>query len=210
MSGLREAKKKKTRRAIIDAAVTLFSKKGFENTSVDELARAAGVGKGTIYSYFKAKNEIFLAFCEDQIDFVFRELAAQSDADAPLEAQLKALFMGQFRYVTRNYDFGRILAREMVFPKGLTLEKSKDLSERYISALGRILTRAMAHGELRDDLDLLYIAGHFYAFYLLVLSAWYERRFESEQDVDKALEKLLRQAMEGLAPARKPSGKDKR
>ena len=200
MSGLRAIKKRKTRRAIMDAAIKLFSEKGFENTSVHQLAKEAGVGKSTIYGYFQSKNEIFLAFCEDQVDFVFTDLAEKRDPDAPLQKQLLTLFMAQFRYVTKNFNFGRILAREMVFPKELTIEKSKDLSERYLSALGEILTKAMSRGELRDDLELLYISGHFYAFYLLVLSAWYERRFQSEQEIEKALQKLLRQAMEGLSP----------
>lgn len=201
MSGLRETKKKKTRQAIMDAAIRLFSEKGFEKTSVDELAKEAGVGKSTIYGYFHTKNEIFLAFCEDQVDFVFTDLAQKRDPDALLQEQLLTLFMGQFRYVTKNFNFGRILAREMVFPKELTIEKSNDLSERYLSALGEILTKAISRGELRDDLELLYISGHFYAFYLLVLSAWYERRFQSEQEIEQALRKLLRQAMEGLAPS---------
>jgi len=205
MSGLRETKKKKTRQAIMASAIKLFSEKGFKNTSVDELAKAAGVGKSTIYGYFHTKNEIFLAFCEDQIDFVFTELAQKRDPDASLKEQLLTLFMGQFRYVTKNYDFGRILAREMVFPKELTMEKSNDLSERYLSALGEILTRAISRKELRDDLELLYISGHFYALYIIVLSAWYERRFQSEQEIELSLKKLLSQAMEGLA-----AGKEKR
>lgn len=187
----------------MNAAIELFSEKGFNHTSVGELAKAAGVGKSTIYGYFHTKNEIFLAFCEDQIDFVFTELAQKRDPEAPLKEQLLTLFMGQFRYVTKNYDFGRILTREMVFPKELTIEKSNDISERYLSALGDILTRAISRNELRDDLELLYISGHFYALYIIVLSAWYERRFQSEQEIEQALHKLLSQAMEGLSPKNK-------
>ena len=200
MSGLRETKKRKTRRAIMDAAIKLFPEKGFEHTTVDQLAKEAGVGKSTIYGYFKSKNEIFLAFCEDEIDFVFSELAEKRDPDTPIQEQLLRLFMEQLRYVSRNFDFGRILVREMIFPKELTMEKSNDLAERYLDALGEILSRAISRGELRDDLDLLFISGHFYAFYLLVLSAWYQRRLKSEQEAEDALRKLMHQAMEGLAP----------
>ena len=62
MAGLREQKKERTKGAILDAALKLFTRKGYENTSIEELAAEAGVGKGTIYSYFKTKSEIFLAF----------------------------------------------------------------------------------------------------------------------------------------------------
>ncbi len=205
MQSIREKKKKQTTRAIMEAAIALFSEKGYEQTSMEELARAAGIGKSTIYGYFRTKSEIFLAFCEDEIDFVFAELSRRSDPGAPLVERIHALFMGQFRYVTRHHDFGRLLAREMVFPKELTVEKSKDIQQRYLSALYEILDRAVAHGELRNDLEPLFVAGHFYALYILVLSAWYERRFETMEEIESGLKRLLTQAMEGLRPHRSAS-----
>ncbi len=200
MTGLREQKKHKTRKAILEAAVKLFSVNGYENTSVDELAREAGVGKSTIYGYFKAKNEIFLAFCEDEVEYVFSDLARRSSPAAPLTEQLHTLFMSQFRYVTRNKDFGRILAREIFFPKELTAEKSMDIDSRYLNAMGEILANAMKRGELRQDLEPLYLTGHFYALYLISLSAWYMGRLADEDAVAEALGFLLTQAMEGLSP----------
>ena len=118
MAGIREKKKKKTKAAILNAAVDLFTRKGYENTSIVELAQAAGVGKGTIYTYFQSKSEIFLAFCEEQLEFVYRELAAKSDPDTPLVDQLLTLFMGEFRFVSRNREFGRITAAGNRFSQG--------------------------------------------------------------------------------------------
>ncbi len=48
MAITREQKKANTRKAILSAAVHLFGKHGFDNTSIDELAKEAGIGKGTI------------------------------------------------------------------------------------------------------------------------------------------------------------------
>ncbi len=205
MNGLRELKKKQTRQSIITAAVKLFSQKGYENTSVEELAREAGIAKGTIYSYFKTKSEIFLAFCEDEIDFVFNELSSKCDPNTDLLTQLHTLFMGQFRYVTKNNEFGRIFAREMTFPKEVSRDMSQGIEKRYLSALGNILNNAINKGELRGDLEFIFITGHFYALYLVVLSSWYEGRFTTEKEISEALMKLLKQAMEGLAE--KPTNK---
>jgi AcrR family transcriptional regulator len=203
MSGIREKKKKKTRQAILEAAVRLFSEKGYENTSVEALAQEAGVAKGTIYSYFRTKSEIFLAFCEDEMDYVFNELLAKTDPETNLLAQLHTLFMGQFRYVTKHNDFGRIFAREMIFPKEVSRDMSQNVEKRYLASLGDILTRAMERGELRNDLEFIFVVGHFFALYLVVLSSWYEGRFTTEKEISDALKKLLLQAMEGLAT--KPS-----
>lgn len=203
MAGVREEKKRKTRQAILQAAVRLFGDHGYERTSIAALARAAGVGKGTIYSYFQTKSEIFLAFCEDELDHVYAEVAEKTGADATLTEQLMALFLGEFRYVTRHKDFGRLLLREMIFPKELTVERSRDLDNRYIDYLSAMCRKAQQRGELRRDVDLLFVCGHFYALYLIAVSAWYMGRLQTEDDVAQALQLLLQQSMEGLLPAGK-------
>ncbi|HAU32409.1 MAG: Transcriptional regulator [Desulfotomaculum sp. 46_296] len=45
---------------ILSAALTVFIEKGFSNSSIKDIANTAGVGKGTIYEYFKNKNELFI------------------------------------------------------------------------------------------------------------------------------------------------------
>jgi AcrR family transcriptional regulator len=59
VDGLRERKKVATRRAISDAATTLFMTKGFENTSVAEIAEVVGVSPQTVLNYFPAKTDLF-------------------------------------------------------------------------------------------------------------------------------------------------------
>jgi len=200
MTGIREERKEATRQAIMAAAIALFSKKGYEGTSMTELARKAGVGKSTIYGYFPAKGDIFLAFCEDEVAYAFSELQRTHDPDAPLLEQMFALFMNQFHYVTRHRDFGRIIAREMIFPKELTHDRVKNLEEGYLAAMAGILRRAISRGELRDDLEFLFVSGHFYALYIIILSSWYDGRFTTIEEIEAALRKLLTQALQGLSP----------
>lgn len=201
MAGLREQKKKQTKAAILDAALTLFSRKGYDNTSIEELSRAAGIGKGTIYTYFNTKSEIFLAFCEEQLEFVYKELAEKSDVRAPLIQQLLTMFMGEFQFISRNKEFGRILMREMVFPKELTVDRSRELDNKYIDLLVPMFKEAQSKGELRTDLELILVTGHFYALYIMTVSGWYMGRLFSEEDVYMVLESLFEQALAGLRPA---------
>jgi AcrR family transcriptional regulator len=200
MAGVRDQKKKQTRKAIMEAALKLFSRQGYEHTSIDQLARAAGIGKGTVYSYFQAKSEIFLAFCEEQLEFVYQELAAKSNPEAPLYEQLLTLFMGEFRFVSRNREFGRILLQETVFPKDFTGARARELDDKYIALLTPIFKRAQQRGELRTDLELILATGHFYALYIMTVSGWYMGRLHTEEDVAMAMEFLFEQALRGLAP----------
>lgn len=203
MAGIRDRKKKQTRKAIMEAALKLFSRQGYEHTSIEQLAGAAGIGKGTVYTYFQTKSEIFLAFCEEQLEFVYRELAERSNPEAPLLEQLLTLFMGEFRFVSRNREFGRILLRETVFPKDFTGTRARELDDKYIDMLIPMFRRAQARGELRTDLELIMVTGHFYALYIMTVSGWYMGRLHSEEDVAMAMEFLFEQALQGLAPTPK-------
>src|SRR5580700_11281349 len=56
------------RERILDAAVRVFAKKGFYATRVSEVAKAAGVADGTIYLYFKSKDELLVSLFEDRVE----------------------------------------------------------------------------------------------------------------------------------------------
>jgi len=196
----REEKKQKTRKAIIAAAIHLFGKKGFEKTSIAELAREAGIGKGTIYSYFQTKNEIFYAFCEYQLEFIRDELVGKTDPKAPILEQVMTVFMGEFIHVTQDRKFGCFYMQQVLFPDDLDNGSFKKLEDKWLELLFSLYEIAQERGELRKDIDLLYLAGHFYALYILVVSAWYSGRI-TEEEVAPAMRLLFQQALEGLAPS---------
>ena len=199
MIGVREKKKRQTLKAIVDAAVKLFSEKGFEQTSMDELARAAGVGKGTIYGYFKTKGEIFLAFCEEEVEYAFAALDAKLDAEAPLTEQLVAQMMGQLTFVTRNREFGRIFARKMTFPDDNLVLRSRDLDVRYFNKLAVVLSKAQDLNQLPRTTDLLLLIGHLHALYVMTLSSYYTGDIENLEEARLLLHGLVRQTLEGPA-----------
>ena len=200
MAGLREQKKQKNKAAILEAAILLFGERGYENTTISALAETAGIGKGTIYSYFKSKNEILLAFCEEELACMHQEIQQTVPAEASLEEKLLMIFMCEFRYVTKNKSFGRTLIREMIFPKQLTIEKSKEFGEQFLQLFASVFKEAQKKGELRRDIELTVTSGHFYALYLMALSAWYSGRLHSEEDVQETLRLMINQALTGLQP----------
>lgn len=201
MASIREKKKQQTRQAIMQAAIKLFSKKGFEKTSIEELAKAAGIGKGTIYSYFQTKTDILHAFCEDELEDLHHELTTNADKEIPILKQMVAIYMSEFRHITENREFARLFMQETVFPRDVDLDRHLEHENGYFKLLFPLLEKAQERGELRKDIELLHITGHFYGLYLLLVSAWFTGRIQTEE-AEIALETLFGQAMEGLQPQR--------
>ncbi|WP_116024277.1 TetR family transcriptional regulator [Thermomonospora umbrina] len=86
--GRRERKKQRTREALIDAAFALFAEKGFEATTVEEIADAVDVSSRTFFRYFASKEDVALTFQAEQHDAVFAALA-ERPADEPVITALR-------------------------------------------------------------------------------------------------------------------------
>ena len=75
-TGRRETSKAQTRERILKVALALFQKKGFAATTTKQIARGAGVAEGTIFNYFKTKEDIAFYFFEKETDFVVGDFVA--------------------------------------------------------------------------------------------------------------------------------------
>jgi AcrR family transcriptional regulator len=83
--GLRDSKKAATRQAISDVATLLFVERGFENVSIDEIARAAGVARKTVFNYFPRKEDLVFDREEESRELVRQALAARG-GQSPVHA----------------------------------------------------------------------------------------------------------------------------
>ena len=72
----REEKKAETRRRLLDAAVAVFAKKGYDGTSLDDVAKAAGLTKGAVYSNFESKDDLFQTLLDERMDRPMNAIAA--------------------------------------------------------------------------------------------------------------------------------------
>jgi AcrR family transcriptional regulator len=97
--GLRERKKQRTRAMLIDAAIELCDRQGFEHTTVDQIAAVADVSPRTFSRYFATKDAVILALIDEVVDAVGVELQCQPAHLSDLEA-LRAAHLGVFRTAT--------------------------------------------------------------------------------------------------------------
>jgi AcrR family transcriptional regulator len=92
--GLRERKKQRTRDALIRAALELFTTRGYERTTVDEIAAAVDVSQRTFFRYFAGKEDAALAAQQLAMDHFVEALRARPAQEPPLEAMRRAVQEG--------------------------------------------------------------------------------------------------------------------
>ncbi len=194
----REEKKRQTRKAILTAAIKLFGQKGFDNTSIEELAKEAKIGKGTVYSYFATKKDILFAFCEERLKLIHDEVQKRQNTTVSFVDRLIIIFMNEFDFISKHKDFGRLFLQQTLFPDETRCKAGNQPEKKWLELFYTIIDEAIKKGEIRKDIDRLYLAGHFFSLYNLVVSSWYSNRIESEE-VKPVMHLLFSQALQGLA-----------
>ena len=119
--GLRERKKAMTRLALEDAALELFAAKGFDHTTVDEIAEACNVSRRTFFRYFASKEDIF-AGDKNQHDSQVFDLIASRPADEPALESLRATVLTLAAELATDRD--RVVAKVRIINETPSLRSS--------------------------------------------------------------------------------------
>lgn len=142
----------KKRIEILKAAGKVFYSKGFEGTKIEDVAREAGIGKGTVYEYFESKQELFEEMVAYNGELYIQNIKNTLDAGGTFQEKFLALAKYQTRLVKnhmtvfKNMACSKIMAREM---GAIFLEHNEKVAE----VLKNIAIEAVNKGELRSDVD---------------------------------------------------------
>lgn len=78
----------KTKALLIDVARQLFAKKGVENTTMNDIAKASRKGRRTLYTYFKNKEELYMAVVKSELEILWERLQRVAERDTPPEKKI--------------------------------------------------------------------------------------------------------------------------
>ncbi len=198
MKNIRAKKKEK----IILAAMVLFAKKGFAGTSVADIAKEAGIGKGTTYEYFKGKDDLFFAtfekfleYSENAANISLSNLAAKSAAE-----KVSAFSMSVLNSIKEAEKFYP-LTLEFWAASGSSKYKNeikklfKDFYRRVGSIFADIIKQGIALEEFDADLDIdAFVPAIVGAWDMIGLQAW----FDDEFDIDRTMKGFTDLIIRGL------------
>src|SRR5262245_22796473 len=138
--------------AIVEAAVRVFARNGYYNSRVSDIAREAGIASGTIYLYFKTKDEILVTlFREKMADWVAhvrREVAGEPDA----VAKIRRLVVLHFEVLEGNPDLAEVVQVELRQGQKFFRGASAHEVSAYFELIASVLEQGVATGQIRHDL----------------------------------------------------------
>ena len=139
------------REEILSAAEKVFAAKGFFLTTMSDIAREAEFGTGTLYKYFRSKEELYFTLIDEKVEEINRLVKAElSQRTSAVERIKKALGL-QFEFFERNRDFFRIYISERNrFEWTVKDELGKGLHEKMITYIN-ILAEVMRQGIEREE-----------------------------------------------------------
>ncbi len=148
------------RERLFRSALALFAKKGFAETTVEDITNAADVGKGTFFNYFPSKDHILLAFGEMQLAKLSSAVEEARNTDEPMPRFLRSLGQRMTEEPTRNPAIIRALLQAYLSSTPVR-EAMADLQKRVLALHAEIIQLGQKKGQIRDDLPATEIAQVF-------------------------------------------------
>jgi len=176
----------------VRAALSLFQTKGFDATTTKAIARKAGIAEGTVFNYFKSKDDIALHFFEQEVD---QAMAAVRDnprlKKAPLEEKLFALVHAQLEYLAPYENFigaAMIHALKPSSPLGPFSHRAMELRHRYLRFVEELIEESIP----KKQNALGFLAPEvFWIYYMGALLYWLYDTSEGKQHTLAFLDRSL-------------------
>ncbi len=185
--------------AVLRAAVEVFAKRGFQGATVEEIARRAGVAKGTPYLYFSDKADMFYAVFEQwSSEIIAAGSPLESSARSSARDRLMALALGAADYMGAHREWFP-LSMEVWAASGIPAlrerfsEALKELYARYRETIVAIVHSGQVSGEFRKDVDPYALAALLTgAVDGLFLQCWFDPQLNAKHLLHGFFDVLLR------------------
>jgi AcrR family transcriptional regulator len=165
----RERKKRETRRRLMEAALRLFRKHGYADTTVERIAEAADVAKGTFFNYFETKEAILPALVEWRLQQLEEALLPERGAPASPVARIKLALC----LVAEDPLLDPLLVQRLFAAVMHQRQKDAHPGRALTNLLAEQVRQAQVAGEIRADLDPLYLGGMIRALFFQQMMMWH-------------------------------------
>ena len=141
------------RERILRSAIRVFARKGFYSTRVSEIAKAAGVADGTIYLYFKNKDDVLVSIFQDRISKLLELLAEEVPKAEGTEAKLRVIVDVQLGVLEGSRDLAEVITVNLRQSSKLLRQYGAPMFGKYLEVIARVIAQGQKDGEVRSELN---------------------------------------------------------
>lgn len=138
---------------ILEAATKVFARKGFYNATIADVSRVADVAEGTIYLYFKNKDDLLISIFEHSIDLFVQALHRELSGVTNPAAKLRRFVILHLKLVQENPDLAQVLQIELRQSTKFMKEYEGRKFGEYIHLVQSILEEGQQAGLFRGELN---------------------------------------------------------
>lgn len=200
-SSRRERRSAEIRERLFRAALTLFGKKGFGETTIEDITEAADVGKGTFFNYFPSKDHILLAFGEMQLGKLEAAVGEARRSNEPMSGILRALGVRMTQEPTRNPEIIRALLQAYLSTTPVR-EAMLSLQKRMLELHTELIRLGQERGEIRADVP---AEGMAYVFRQTIFGTLLIWSLYGDATLHARIEAALNLLWTGMAPRSVPT-----
>lgn len=169
---MNQPKKSEKYEQILEAAIRVFARQGYYNSTISQVAREAGVGDGTIYLYFKNKDDIldnFFSYKTTQIFSQFKDEVDRYDNALDKLERLVACHLHEFE---QNRDLAVVYEVETRMRRHLSDEKIKEMSRMYFDLVAQIVEQGQYEGTIRHNIPIHLVKQYLIGAVDEVITTW--------------------------------------
>lgn len=186
----RESEKK---RRILNSAIKIFGEKGFQNATISEIAKDAGIGDATIYEYFKSKEDILLEVPVEVTKELIPQLHDHMMGIKGALNKLRKFIWWWLNYVEKNPDYGAIVLLELKTNKNYVNTNAYQAARNFYQIVLDIIKEGQEEGSIKKDIN-IYLARSICVGALEhIIIRWLlkERRYSLTQYADELADLLI-------------------
>ncbi len=160
------------RKNILESATRVFAKKGFSDTKIQDIANECGVAHGTIYLYFKSKDDLFMSIFQENLAELIAYIGSEIQKETSSKGKFKRMISLQLEIIESNPDLTKLILIEFPGTGKFLNNGNIDVLSNYIDLIGDLLDEGIKEGTFSTGIRTEIAATMIYAAMQGVATRW--------------------------------------
>ena len=162
----------KKKEKILNAAIKIISKKGFFNASISEIAKLAGVADGSVYTYFKGKNELLIEAFRFVLEKILKKVEVELNKSSDAVEKIKIIVRMHIEYMEKHPDIANFLQIQLRQSNRDIRLHIRNEMRKYYRILKEILDEGIKQNKIRADVNKRVIGSLIFGTVDEIITSW--------------------------------------